>query len=616
MYRCLEARLVKSAVAERISSLSMVGSNKIPLARYLYTRLRQQGVHAVHGVPGDFTLKALDYLAPAKVKWIGTCNELNAAYAADGYARVRGLSALMTTYGVGELSAINGIAGSYAEYVPVVSIVGTPQRRLQDEKKNVHHTMGDGRPRVFAEMARHVTVAQANLIDERTAVEEVDRVMATSLRQSRPVYIEMPADMVAKEIDADRLLEDVIVEKEADREQEKLVDELLRRIYEAKRPLLLVDNGGGVRQLRQEINDFVKTSGLPTLCMPSGNNMVEHSHPNFYGVHSGPVGQIDTMPYVDEADLVLAFGPMFSDTQTLSWKVVPAEEKMITLNKNSIHSPSINNGKETTISLGNFLTTLTKSLDRSRLSQPDVSSLGDFRTIQPQAYAGSNGVDLDAAIDQTSFYLRLSPYLRRHDTIILGNATPILGGRDLVLPPHAQIIASGQWFSIGQMFPLSMGVSLARQHQSGEISAGRTVLLDGDGGFQVTVQELGTIIRYRIPMTIFLINNSGYAYERQIHGLYEDYNDLAPWRYTDLARTFGATNSQLANVARAEKGTPSEEYTVRNYVIQTWRDLEELLANEEFCEGKGLHFVDVRMGKFDVPEKFKVVFQRAGEALG
>ena len=594
----------------------MVASNRVPLAKYLYTRLRQQGVHAIHGVPGDFTLKALDYLAPAKLKWIGTCNELNAAYAADGYARVRGLSALMTTYGVGELSAINGIAGSFAEYVPVVSIVGTPQRRLQDERNNVHHTMGDGRSRVFAEMARYVTAAQANLIDEMTAVAEVDRVIAASLKQSRPVYIEMPADMVAKEVDADRLEDEIVVEEEAGDEQEQMIHEVLRRMYEAKKPLLLVDSGGGVRQLRQKINDFVKVSGQPTLCMPSGNNMVEHSHPNFYGVHSGPVGQIDTMPYVDDADLVLAFGPMFSDTQTLSWKVVPAEEKMIKLNKNTIHSPFINNGKETTISLGSFLTTLTKRLDRSRLTQPDVSSLGDFRTIQPQAYSKPNGVDLDAAIDQTSFYLRLSSYLRPHDTIILGNATPILGGRDLVLPPHAQIVASGQWFSIGQMFPLSMGASLAGQDQTRDTKSGRTILLDGDGGFQVTVQEMGTIIRYRIPMTIFLINNSGYAYERQIHGLYEDYNDLAPWRYTDLARTFGASESQLANGAGARKGTSGGEYTVRNYVVQTWRDLEELLANEEFCEGKGLHFVDVRMGKFDVPEKFKVVFQRAGEALG
>ena len=234
--------------------------------------------------------------------------------------------------------------------------------------------------------------------------------------------------------------------------------------------------------------------------------MVEHSHPNFYGVHSGPIGQIDTMPYASEVDLVLAFGPMFSATQTLSWKVVPAEERTITLNKISLQSPSISHGKSKEINLIRFLATLTKRLDISRLSKPNLSSLGNFRTIRPQAYI--NGVDLDAPIDQTSFYLHLSSDLRSQDTIILGNATPILGGRDLVLPPNAQIIASGQWFSIGQMFPLAMGASLAREHENKEKLGGQTILLDGNDVFQVTAQELGTVIRYHVPMTIFLTNNA------------------------------------------------------------------------------------------------------------
>ncbi|KIW34098.1 uncharacterized protein PV07_00897 [Cladophialophora immunda] len=611
------------------------------VAKYLFTRLRQQGVHAIHGVPGDFTLKALDYLPQAGVKWVGTCNELSAGYAADGYARVRGLGALLTTYGVGELSAINAVAGSFSEHVPVVSIVGTPQRRLQDERKNVHHTLGDGRPRVFAEIARHVTVAQANLVDEASAAEEIDRTIEAALRESRPAYIELPADMVAKEVDSARLEEPLPSQTstggdDEDREM-RLVDDLMKRIYAAKQPLLLVDSGGGVRQLRSEINDFVSASGIPTLCMPSGNGMVDHSLPNYYGVHSGPVGQIDTMPYVQGADLVIAFGPMFSDTQTLSWKVVPEPAKTITLAKNSIHdptSPKSGGTKTDRIELRRFLTRLTQQIDRSKTASPDVACLGDFRTVQPPAFAQAS-VDLDAPIDQTSFYLRLSAYLRPYDVVVLGNATPILGGRDLVLPTGAQMIASGQWFSIGHMLPLTMGASLARRHQhqhqrrrrpheteANSGGGGRTILLDGDGGFQVTAQELGTMIRYKIPATIFLVNNAGYAYERQIHGMHEDYNDLAPWRYQDLARTFGASEAQLSATAprRASEETvddgDDDYYPVRNYEVATWRHLEQLLANEQFCRGRGLHFVDVRLGKFDVPEKFKVVFQRAGESLG
>lgn len=591
-------------------------ANRMPLARYLFTRLRQHGVHSIPGVPGDFTLRALDELRAAGIRWVGTTSELSAGYAADGFARVAKLGALVTTYGVGDLSAINALAGSMSEGSAVANIVGTPRRALQDARANVHHTLGDGRPRVFAEMNSLVTVKQANLVDETTAPELIDRTLEAAIRESKPVYIELPADMVMKEVASDRLAEPLDTETKGDETlEDRLIEGLLARIYNAQQPLLLVDSGGGVRHLRAEIEAFVSASGVPTLCMPSGSGMVSHSLPNYFGVHSGPVGQIDTMPYVSGADLVIAFGPMFSDTQTLSWKVVPEALRTVTLEKDSIHDPASSNGRvRTDINLRRFLDKLTRKIDRTRVSASDVSSLGDFRSIKPQAYAGKTGVKLGDPIDQTSFYLRLSSYLRPHDVVILGNATPILGGRDLVLPEGAQVVASGQWFSIGHMLPAAMGISLARQPPAGHregppaIPKGRTILLDGDGGFQVTAQELSTIIRYRLPMTIFLINNAGYAYERLIHGPHEDYNDLAPWRYGELARAFGAPD-------RSDERTDHHHYPVRNYEIATWGDLEALLADEDFCRGDGLRFVDVRVGKFDVPEKFKVVFQRAGEQL-
>ena len=592
--------------------------NPLPLTRYLFTRLAQCGVHAVHGVPGDFTLKALDHLTPAGIKWLGTANELNAGYAADGYARIRGLGALCTTYGVGELSAFNALAGSFAEHVPVVQVVGAPARELQRRCANVHHTLGDGKPRVFAELATHVTVAQANLMDVETAPADIDRVLETCLHQSRPGYVELPCDMVSAPVDGERLARPLCSSIRTNGPDEEKENEamlaLLERLYRARQPLLLVDSGDGVRRSKAAINAFVQASGIPTLSMPSGNGMVEHALKNFYGVHSGPVGQIDTMPYVSKADLVVAFGPMFSDTQTLGWKVVPDAEKVITLGKNYIQFPS--SGCRSSIDLEHFLSKLTQSLDPSKLyNSVDVSSLGDFRTIQPRALTGEN-VNIDRPIDQTSFYLCLSAYLRPHDVVLLANATPILGGRDLVLPTGAQIISSGQWFSVGHMLPAAVGVSLAKQNDpESRISRSRTILLDGDGSFQATAQELGTAIRYRLPLTIFLINNAGYAYERQIHGMHADYNDLAPWRYDEAVWFFGGYPEEVEEERKGEGGNDGE-YPVKTYIIRTWRDLQTLLADEQFCDERGMKFVDVRMGKFDVPEKFRVVFQRAGEQLG
>jgi pyruvate decarboxylase len=142
----------------------------VSLAKYLFNRLKQQGVREVYGVPGDYTIKAIDHLKQSGLQWISNCNELNAGYTADGSARNTGLSALFTTHSVGELSAINPVAGSYAEHVPVMHVVGSPARRLQESGAVLHHTLGNGRNRVFWEMHEKVTMVCSALSDARTAL--------------------------------------------------------------------------------------------------------------------------------------------------------------------------------------------------------------------------------------------------------------------------------------------------------------------------------------------------------------------------------------------------------------------------------------------------------------
>lgn len=184
----------------------------IPLAKYVFTRLKQQGVRDVYGVPGDFTLKAIDHLKHSGLRWIANCNELNAGYAADGSARIKGLSALFTTYGVGELSAINAVAGSYAEHVPVVHLVASPARHLQESGAIVHHTLGDGRSGVFREIYEKVTVACSALWDTQIAQQMIDDSIVKCLRESRPVYIDIPCDLVPAPVPEERLEEELNLE--------------------------------------------------------------------------------------------------------------------------------------------------------------------------------------------------------------------------------------------------------------------------------------------------------------------------------------------------------------------------------------------------------------------
>jgi pyruvate decarboxylase len=564
------------------------------LAKYLFTRLRQSGVHAAHGVPGDFTLKALDDLKGSGLKWIGNCNELNAGYAADGYARVRGLGAIYTTYGVGELSAINAIAGSMAEHVPVVHIVGTPPSNVQRSGAKIHHSLGDGRLRVYADVYKKFTVAQANLIDSEKAPEAIDSTLGACLRESKPVYIELPHDMVTKEVSAERLQMGILEEdvgtdgrREADQ-----VQSLLYRLYAAKRPLLLVDRADGVQHsIKHEINEFIERTGIPALTMPSGAGMVDNSIPNYFGVHSGPVGQVDTSLYLDSCDLVLAFGPMFSDTQTLGWKTVPDAVKTVTIGKGFVLDGR--SGAKTDINAKVFMRALITRVNHRRLAPADTTALGDFRL------PSLPGVDLDSAIDQNGFYRRINPYLRPDDIVLLGCGTPMLGGRDLVLPSGAQVIVSGMQFSVGHTLPAALGAALAQQERN---ASKRTIVIDGDGDFQMSVQEISTIIRQRLNVTIFLVNNAGYACERQRNGMDADYNEIAQWRYIDIPRVLGADLKR-------------PDYPVISFRVQTWRDLEAFLDKEGSRGAKGFRLVEVAFDRHDVPEKFKLVLKAAVQKL-
>ncbi|CAF3471225.1 unnamed protein product, partial [Fusarium graminearum] len=581
-------------------------NRKIPLASYLFTRLKQAGTRRIYGVPGDFTLRALDHVPRSGIQFVGCCNELNAGYAADGYARAQrhrlqsGLGALITTYGVGELSAANAVAGSYAEHLPVVHIVGTPSQKARQVSTtsvggrsphlHIHHTLADSRIGVFREIAEKFTVAQLDLsgVDAEDVPTKVDEVLAKALYHSRPVYVELPSDAVETVVSS-TLLERPIEERHATNDESghletrEMADSLLQRLYAAKRPLILVDRGDGIETIRPDINEFVQKSGIPTLSLPSGASMVNNSLPNYFGVYSGSIGIVDLTSAVKSADLVLAFGCQFSDTQTLGWGVVPERNSMIMIGRNNIEDHQTGTGE--------ILRMVTANLDKRSLAEQDTSSWGNFRHLPSQT------VEPASPINQDEFYIHLNKYLKDDDNILLGNATPIIGGRDFVLPPSSQLIASGMWFSIGHMLPAAMGVSQAKADQG---SSGRTILLDGDGSFQMTAQELSTIIHKRVNMVVFIINNSGYTYERYIHGMDEEYNDVAPWNYSLGPNLFG----------QAPDG-----YPIQSCRVHTWKELDSVLNSEGFSTGKGLTLVDIVIDKYDISERAKALFELVNKQL-
>jgi hypothetical protein len=165
------------------------------VAEYVIDRLADLGLDCAFGVPGDYSFPFDDAIdANPRVKWVVCANELNAAYAADGYARIKGAALLSTTYGVGELSALNGVMGAKAHRLPIFHIVGAPSTRIQRQGLITHQTLGDGVFNNFSALSASAACVVAHLTPDNV-IEEMERAIREAFRQSAPAYITVPMDL-------------------------------------------------------------------------------------------------------------------------------------------------------------------------------------------------------------------------------------------------------------------------------------------------------------------------------------------------------------------------------------------------------------------------------------
>lgn len=482
-------------------------------------------------------------------------------YAADGYARIKGAAAIMTTFGVGELSAINAIAGSYAEYVPVVHIVGSPSTVSQRNGMVLHHSLGDGDFKVFGDIYKRVTVAQATLNDPRNAPAVIDSVLRECWIQRRPVYFELPADMVLKDVDASALQNKIDLSPPANPPELEQVTTniILEKLYAAKQPVLLVDACVQRRGLISEVDTLIRKSGLPTFSSPMAKSVVNETLPNFVGVYAGDGSHEAIRAFIEKSDCVLSLGSLKSDFNTTGFTY-----RLSTLNSIDLHTDFVSVGyARYDVHMAGVLSRLTSSLEAERLNinrmdRPRAMSGGDLRVDYPKEI-----------ISQEYLWPKLSDWLRPDDILITETGTAYLGVWDTKFPQGLCAISQTLWGSIGYALPASQGAALAARELGGKQ---RVILFEGDGSMQLTAQAIGTMIKHNLDIIIFIINNDGYTIERWIHGMEAEYNDIPMWRYADTPRTMGGT-----------------EKNSKSYIVKTKDELEGLWTNDEFRNPKGMH---------------------------
>lgn len=506
------------------------GPHTYTIGDYLLDRLAELGVTEMFGVPGDFNLHFLDHVTDhPTVRWVGSANELNAGYSADGYARIRGIGAVLTTYGVGELSAINAVAGSFAESVPVVHIVGAPPKATQASGNKIHHSLGDGDFKHFVRMAHEVTCAHADL-DAATATWEIDRVLREVVFRRKPGYLMMANDVAALPAyrPTEPLQTDLPITTPG---AEEAFEDALKRFLPGRRTAVLADllihRVGAVEKL----DDFLSSTELPYATLAWGKTLVDESDENFVGIYVGAASQPRVRETIESAEALITLGVEYTDNTTAGFSMELNERNMVEVSR---FEARVAGEVFTPISLEAALRTLHRVV-----SELNADSSGDDkRAVLPMvaqhAPEASRGGEIsDRPLQQDALWEILADQLESANIVAADQGTSYFGMATHRFPARSIFIGQPMWGSIGYTLPAILGAGLADPSR-------RPVLLIGDGSAQLTIQELGVIIREKLPVVVVLVNNDGYTVERAIHGPDQKYNDIAPWRWDLAPKFFGA----------------------------------------------------------------------------
>jgi TPP-dependent 2-oxoacid decarboxylase len=494
------------------------------VSKYLIQRLEEAGIGHLFGVPGDYVLDFLDVLVASPLEWVGTCNELNAGYAADGYARMNGAGAAVVTYCVGGFSILNAVAGAYAERVPMIVISGAPPTKRRESGALVHHLVANYDLQL--DVFKNVCIDAAILSDAEAAPALIDRVISNSLHHKLPVYLELPADIALAPCTPPQKIDFSPKEHSDESSLEEAADAAAKMINQASSPVVLV----GIETLRYALGDetlqLVESAELPYATMLSSKSVLPELHPQFVGIYQGGWSRETVRNQVESSDCLISLGVWMTDLDTGMFSVNFKPEKMINASGDTVY---VGNQLYKNVKLEDFIHRLLPKLEnRSYLTSHPHQVRSTRETFIPQK---------DQPLTAIRAYERINTLLDDDMVLLTEPGDSFCAAGDFQVEEAENFIVQAFYSSIGFCTPAALGVALARKDK-------RPVVLTGDGAFQMTAQEVSTLIRIHSNTIFLIINNDGYLIERELH---EDgpYNDIQMWNYSDLPAALGASDNAI-----------------------------------------------------------------------
>ncbi|TWU59872.1 Indole-3-pyruvate decarboxylase [Rubripirellula tenax] len=548
----------------------------LSIGGYLIQRLRDYGIEDIFGIPGDYVLSFYSELERSPINVVGCTREDCAGFAADAYSRLRGMGALCVTYCVGGLSVCNSIAGAYAEKSPVVVISGSPGLRERSVGALLHHMVRDFRTQV--DVFEKFTIAGAELNDPLTAFAEIDRVLDACDRFKRPVYIELPRDMVHV-VPAVAHGYAPVTRRHDSSATAEAIKETVGRIAAATRPVIVAGVEMHRFRLQDELVRLAETTGIPIATTMLGKSVVSERHPMFIGLYEGAIGDAAVTQFVEDSDLVLLLGAFLSDINLgiFSAKLNPdhcvyATSESLRISHHHFHD----------VDLKEFISGLIEASPAS-----NSRAIPEALRLSSRLAQDSPGTDDGSGAHplRTSRMMeRLNDYLDADTIVIADVGDSLFAATELTIHDRGEFLSPAYYTSMGFSIPAALGAATARPDH-------RIVVLVGDGAFQMTGQELSTLVRDGHNPIVILLDNHGYGTERYLHAGTWKYNEIHPWKYSELLNIYGRGKS---------------------YVVDTESAYADALA-AAWNEPSTPHLIQAKLMENDASETLKKMAARMGE---
>jgi indolepyruvate decarboxylase len=504
----------------------------VKLHTFLFDALQQYGVRHIFGIPGDFALNLYEALEQdGRFSLIRLSHEPAVGFAADGAARATGgLGVCCVTYGAGGLNMVNPVACAYAEESPLVVISGGPGRREKRAAIPVHHEVKsfESQLKVYAEVTEYAAI----LDDPGTAAGQITHALEVANKVKRPVYLEVPRDMVFEDIAVPgaRL---TIELRTDDGAVDEAADEIVSRMSAAARPVLIVGVEVHRFQLRSRVRAFAERLGIPVASSFLGRGVFPTQHPQFVGTYLGVASPAALREIVEESDCVLLLGEQISDTSLgISARRLSEKNMMIATARDVFvghhryeHAP------------------LECLVDRlAEAAWPARSPMA-----MPHQTPVDRTADQHAAITVLDVIATLNAFFEAHpDTpLVADTGDALFASVDI---QSNDIMAPAYYATMGFAIPGALGMQIA--------SGRRPLVLMGDGAFQMTGPEISHAAEYDCNPIIVLLNNRRWEMLQAFFPK-AGYNDTVAWPFAKLAELWGGrgvevtTPSQLGEALTA-----------------------------------------------------------------